>query len=357
MEVPPIVQRPPLICTYNIQKFSKQSALPSDGICDQIYLDSLCRAPPCSVPWTPTGVTTEFLDVAKMARTGGNKTRLGLAFDAHASNGLSIFSNGDDKKRITEELWNTYKCSHYASLDHNIRSFTSPAAASRLWNELLFLRTHVKSLSGVQDDFGLVLGILSTDIPKMIAKVLDDYDRKPPYLTNFVIISHTSFENYALAPYGDTASFDLTNCYIVPPTIHNYSSHYNQTYYTTLADSRKFLKKLLNATQTVPTAVSVTLKGRWFTSKAPVDQNRDLFKKCTKFNETTEAAPHSMCAFKERVKDLKFSFAVYDIDADESSNPCPKVQYTGQYNRLKLLRKLADFMENYTNKQDCESVS
>lgn len=64
-----------------------------------------------------------------------------------------------------------------------------------------------------------------------------------------------------------------------------------------------------------------------------------------------------MCAFKDQVKDLKFSFAVYDIDADESSSPCTEVQYTGQYNRLKLLRKLSDFMQNYTNIMDCKGVS
>ncbi|XP_075559865.1 uncharacterized protein LOC142591422 [Dermacentor variabilis] len=218
----------------------------------------------------------------------------------------------------------------------------------------------------------------------------------PPSLTNFIIISHTSFANYALPPYDDKANFDLTNCYIVPPTIHNYSSHYNQTYYDTLEDSSKFLQELLNASQKVPVSVSVTLKGRWFMSRAPIDENREIFKNCTKLNETRDAPPNSvcdsmiqgkyfynknyksaffndstrvftfdteealrakMCAYKERVKNLKFSFAVYDIDADQSKTACDKVKYTGQYKRLNLLRKLNGFMEKYTNKKDCESVT
>ncbi|XP_065311383.1 uncharacterized protein [Dermacentor albipictus] len=424
----PGVRGPPMICTYNIEKFSKKSPLPSDGLCDQIYLDSVCRDLNCSrgIRWTLTGALPEFLEVLKTARTANKTTRFGLALDSHASNMLSIFDNEDKRRVITEDMWNTYKCSHYASLQNNIRSFSDPALASELWTQLLLLREQLKNLRGVQDDFGLVLGVTSTDIPSMVRQVLEDYKRTPPYWTNFIIISHTSFANYALPPYDDKLSFDLTNCYIVPPTIHNYNSHYNQTYYGTLEDSSKFLQKLLNASQNVPVSVSVTLKGRWFTSERPPDQNRELFKKCTNFNKTTDASPDSvcvhklrgkyfynknyesaffndstrvftfdteealrakkgpgclpneevtytfpmmcfkvcalyilsqMCAYKERAKQLHFGIAVYDIDADASSDPCNETKYTGQYKRLKLLRKLNGFMEKYTNKKDCESVS
>ncbi|XP_065311352.1 uncharacterized protein [Dermacentor albipictus] len=395
--VAPVVRGPPMICTYNIRKYTARSPLPADGFCDQIYLDSVCKDPPCSpgVPWSPTGAITAFLDAAKEARTRNKRTRLGLAFDSHASDSLSIFDTDDKRKLITEDLWDTYKCSYYASLQNNIRSFSIVTLAAGLWNRLRFLRKQLESLSGVQNDFGLVLGVTSTDIPRMIHKVLEDYVSTPPYWTNFIIISHTSFENYALPPYNDKASFDLTNCYIVPPTIHNYSSHYNQTYYGTLEDSSKFLQILLHASQKVPVSVSVTLKGRWFTSKAPVDENREIFKKCTKLNETTDAPPNSvcyskpqgkyfynknyesafynestrvftfdteealrakMCAYKERVKNLNFTFAVYDIDADKPLAACNETKYTGQYKRLRLLRKLMDFMQKYTDKKDCERL-
>ncbi|XP_054925460.1 uncharacterized protein [Dermacentor andersoni] len=258
------------------------------------------------------------------------------------------------------------------------------------------MRDQLESLSGVKDDFGLVLGVTSTDIQKFINKVLEDYNRYKTYWTNFIIISHTTFQNYALPAYDNPMNFNLTNCYIVPPTIYNYNKHYNETYYTSLEDSLNFLKILLNEPVKVPTCVSVTLKGRFFKPLDPVDQNSDLFKTCTGIKNVSDAAPSSicssgaqgsytynttyesgffkggggvftfdteqalkskMCAFKDQVKDLKFSFAVYDIDADESSSPCTDVQYTGQYNRLKLLRKLSDFMENYTNINDCKGVS
>ncbi|XP_065280161.1 uncharacterized protein [Dermacentor albipictus] len=357
--VAPVIGGPPMICTNNIDKFSLVSVLPSDGLCDQIYLDSVCRKSPCNTgaQWTVTGVIKDFLEVANATRTSNKRTRLGLAFDSHASHNLLIFSNGVKRKQIIEDLWSAYNCSHYASLQNNIRAFSDPDKASGLWNPLLSLRRHLESLSGVQDDFGLVLGVTSTDIPSMVEKVLEDYNRMPPSLTNFIIISHTSFDNYALPPYNDKASFDLTNCYIVPPTIHNYSSHYNQTYYGTLEDSSTFLQELLTASLKVPVSVSVTLKGRWFTSNAPIEENREIFKKCAKLEETTDAPPDSMCAYKERVKNLKFSFAVYDIDADQKDTACDKVKYTGQYKRLNLLRKLINFMEKYTNKKDCESVS
>ncbi|KAH6942311.1 hypothetical protein HPB50_003819 [Hyalomma asiaticum] len=63
-----------------------------------------------------------------------------------------------------------------------------------------------------------------------------------------------------------------------------------------------------------------------------------------------------LCAYKDKVKDLAFGIAAYDIDADESRRACPKVKYTGRYNRLAFLRNLRDFMEKYTNKTDCLSV-
>ncbi|XP_065279974.1 uncharacterized protein [Dermacentor albipictus] len=393
----PPVRGPALICTYNIGRFSKSSVLPNDGICDQIYLDSVCRSPPCSTgaQWSLTKEMTDFLDAAKAAKTSNKKMRLGLAFDSHASNNLKILTE-DARKKISEDLWNTYKCSYYATLQNNIRSFSSPARSSQLWTLLMFMRNQLESLSGVQDDFGLVLGVTSTDINRFITKVIEDYNSYKTTWTNFIIISHTTFENYALPAYANPTNFDLTNCYIVPPTIYNYNKHYNETYYTSLEDSRDFLKILLNERVKVPTCVSVTLKGRFFKPLDPVAQNSDLFKKCTGIKNVSDAAPSSicsskpqgsytynptyesgffkgggsvftfdteqalkskMCAFKDQVKDLKFSFAVYDIDADEPSSPCPEVQYTGQYNRLKLLRKLSDFMEKYTNVKDCQAVS
>ncbi|XP_065280168.1 uncharacterized protein [Dermacentor albipictus] len=350
--VAPVIGGPPMICTNNIDKFSLVSVLPSDGLCDQIYLDSVCRKSPCNTgaQWTVTGVIKDFLEVANATRTSNKRTRLGLAFDSHASHNLLIFSNGVKRKQIIEDLWSAYNCSHYASLQNNIRAFSDPDKASGLWNPLLSLRRHLESLSGVQDDFGLVLGVTSTDIPSMVEKVLEDYN----------------------------------------------SSHYNQTYYGTLEDSSTFLQELLTASLKVPVSVSVTLKGRWFTSNAPIEENREIFKKCAKLEETTDAPPDSvcdsniqgnyfynknyesaffndstrvftfdteealrakMCAYKERVKNLKFSFAVYDIDADQKDTACDKVKYTGQYKRLNLLRKLINFMEKYTNKKDCESVS
>ncbi|KAH7944360.1 hypothetical protein HPB52_018660 [Rhipicephalus sanguineus] len=119
---------PPMICTFHIDRFSKSTVLPTDGVCDAIYLDSLCRSTPCpQKSWNPTGVAVDFLQVAKAARTGGNKTRLGLAFDAHASQSLLLFSTSDERKRIVELLWKNYMVSHYAALDINIRASSSPA--------------------------------------------------------------------------------------------------------------------------------------------------------------------------------------------------------------------------------------
>ncbi|KAH6943750.1 hypothetical protein HPB50_026365 [Hyalomma asiaticum] len=80
----PVKRKQPLICTYNIAKFTALTVFPSDGLCEAIYLDSECREVTCApnTQWTPAGIVADFLVLAKAARTGGNKTRLGLAFDA-----------------------------------------------------------------------------------------------------------------------------------------------------------------------------------------------------------------------------------------------------------------------------------
>ncbi|KAL1487418.1 hypothetical protein MTO96_030960 [Rhipicephalus appendiculatus] len=303
----------------------------------------------------------------------------------------------DRRKKIVEQLWNNYNVSHYASLNINIRAFSSPARASILWYSLLLLKPNINSHADIKDDYGVVLGVTGTDMKKFRNKVAEIIDSTTPAITQLIIISHTSYANYARPPYAN-ANFNKKNCLIVPPLIHNYTGHYNQTFHTSLNESWRFLKYIRNLTvkNETPVFVSVTLKGSWYTPADPVSQNLDLFKKCNTFGETHDAPPSSLCvtnkpgtfqydpdyfseyfsnksmiysidmerslknklcAYKEKVKDILFSLAVYDIDADEDVSTCNKIKYKGRYIRLTMLRKLQDFMANYTSKKDCLGVS
>ncbi|KAH8037796.1 hypothetical protein HPB51_017296 [Rhipicephalus microplus] len=376
----------------------KETLLPTDGICDALYLDSVCRSSPCNPrsQWFPTGTTVDFLLVAKAARIGGNKTRMGLAFDAFASQNLSLFQASDRRKKIVENLWTNYNVSHYASLNVNIRAFSSPARASIVWYSLTLLKANIRSHADIKDDYGVVLGVTGTDMKGFRNKVAELINSAKPDITQLIIISHTSYANYARSPYNST-NFDPKKCLIAPPLIHNHSGHYNETYHTSLNESSRFLKFIRNLTfNDTPVFVSVTLKGTWYTPADPVAQNLALFLKCNAFGQTRDAPPFSlcttnqagtytydsdtlsesfvnqsmvysidmelslkskMCAYKEKVKDIRFGLAVYDIDADEKYKACDMIKYNGRYNRLVMLRKLQDFMANYTNRKDCLAVS
>ncbi|XP_075527359.1 uncharacterized protein LOC142559680 [Dermacentor variabilis] len=136
----------------------------------------------------------------------------------------------------------------------------------------------------------------------------------------------------------------------------------------------------------IPLAVSVTLKARWFKSNG---SNVGLFERCDNVTKVVDVHPYSvcssgvsgeyrydpkhmsgifangthgltveteqsikakMCALRADNLDTNYGIAVYDIDADMDDGACEKVEYTGQYKRLKLLRKINEFMKAYTKK-------
>ncbi|XP_077519821.1 uncharacterized protein LOC144129548 [Amblyomma americanum] len=147
------------------------------------------------------------------------------------------------------------------------------------------------------------------------------------------------------------------------------------------------------------TAVSVTLKGRWFTPASGGSSNLDLFKRCNDLNQTRDADPSSLCtssvtgnfrfdqthksslfvsgnrvltfdteealkaklcAAKAKFVDVDFGIAAYDVDADLHNDPCPKAKYNCRYRRVMLLRKLRDFFEMFfksaADQSACESI-
>nr|XP_054926325.1 uncharacterized protein LOC129384745 [Dermacentor andersoni] len=150
-----------------------------------------------------------------------------------------------------------------------------------------------------------------------------------------------------------------------------------------------------NETREFVYAVSMTLKARWFTASG---SKVGLFEKCDNVTRTVDVNPYSvcsegargqyrydpayksgifsnsthaltveteqsikakLCAVKAEFIDLDYGVAVYDIDADMDDSPCDKVEYTGQYKRLKLIRKINDFMKAYTSKSmksQCENL-
>ncbi|KAH6935983.1 hypothetical protein HPB50_012028 [Hyalomma asiaticum] len=57
-----------------------------------------------------------------------------------------------------------------------------------------------------------------------------------------------------------------------------------------------------------------------------------------------------MCAIKAKFLDIDYGISVYDIDADMEDSSCAKVEYTGRYKRLQLLRKINDFLKTYKTK-------
>ncbi|XP_065280073.1 uncharacterized protein [Dermacentor albipictus] len=322
---PPIVN--PLICTFNIFKFTTQSVLPSDGTCDMIFLDSLFRDNKNGISKVPSGVVEEFLIVADNSRKKKQKTKMGLAFDSHSA-GYQSLTSGKDWVDFLKAMWNKYKCSYYGALDGNIRAFNSLDKAEAVWTPLTFLRMELVKIAGAKDHYAVVLGVTSTDMDPFVKKVADHL-KNVNGPTHFVIISHTSYSSFALPPYNKTAAH--RNCYILPPLMYAFQDAFNWTFFSTM--------------------------GRWFTANAYSAHNPKLLDGCDDLDKVEDMPPYSICDFKDGLKTAEFGLAVYDIDADSEAKPCPEVLYTGQYKRLTLLQNIHDFMENFTNVAECKLVT
>ncbi|KAL3210405.1 hypothetical protein MRX96_037175 [Rhipicephalus microplus] len=75
--------------------------------------------------------------------------------------------------------------------------------------------------------------------------------------------------------------------------------------------------------------------------------------------ETEQSIKAKLCALKSKFLKLNFGISVYDIDADMEDKSCATVQYRGRYERLKLLKRILDFLKGYTAanmKKECENL-
>ncbi|XP_037505789.1 uncharacterized protein LOC119382129 [Rhipicephalus sanguineus] len=75
--------------------------------------------------------------------------------------------------------------------------------------------------------------------------------------------------------------------------------------------------------------------------------------------ETEQSIKAKLCAIKAKYLNIAFGISVYDIDADMEDKSCAQVEYTGRYKRLKLLKRIRDFLKGYTAKnmkQACENL-
>ncbi|KAL1446143.1 hypothetical protein MTO96_028901 [Rhipicephalus appendiculatus] len=116
---------------------------------------------------------------------------------------------------------------------------------------------------------------------------------------------------------------------------------------------------------TLPFSVSITLKARWF--KASSSSKVGLLERCDNVTKTVDVDPYSvcsgrvsgkyqydqkymsgLCAIKSKFLSQDFGISVYDIDADMEDKSCATVEYPGQYKRLKLLKRIQQFLKGYT---------
>ncbi|KAL1438339.1 hypothetical protein MTO96_048170 [Rhipicephalus appendiculatus] len=64
--------------------------------------------------------------------------------------------------------------------------------------------------------------------------------------------------------------------------------------------------------------------------------------------ETEQSIKAKLCAIKSKFLSQDFGISVYDIDADMEDKSCATVEYPGQYKRLKLLKRIQQFLKGYT---------
>ncbi|XP_077520300.1 uncharacterized protein LOC144130170 [Amblyomma americanum] len=144
------------------------------------------------------------------------------------------------------------------------------------------------------------------------------------------------------------------------------------------------------------------MKGRWYLPENTGLQNVEFFKPCQNASALNDAPPFTVCtnnisgqyqyrqdimsgyfrnathvltfdteqALKAKIcathkahVNTQFGIAAYDIDADidqTASLECPRVEYKANYSRVRLLRRIVDFLRAHFHNQstltDCDSI-
>ncbi|XP_070392621.1 uncharacterized protein [Dermacentor albipictus] len=204
------------------------------------------------------------------------------------------------------------------------------------------IQTAYEEIIKLTDDYGVILAITPPRRFPRLLKLEEDFGLfiRP---TVFTALGHASYVNYAQPHYNDSVEIlkeKLTNCVIIPPSIYEPPKDPN----------------ILPHTHTLVCSGGTAGQYRY-----------DPANMCGIFSnrthaltvETEQSLKAKLCAVKAEFIDLDYGIAVYDIDADMDDSACPKVEYTGRYKRLKLLRKINDFMKSYTKKsmkKQCEKL-
>ncbi|XP_070392294.1 uncharacterized protein [Dermacentor albipictus] len=397
----------PFICTFNIFRYKKGVPVPDDGICDLILLDSLYRNNKYTFfrqsyynNWTQD--VKDFIGLKSVYK----KTKIGLGFDAYNDLFQSEFATSNSEDSI-KRFYSSTNISYFGLVDMDTDSYDVNNTFTRAIYPLKVIQTAYEDAVKMTDDYGVILAITPPKRFLRLLKVEEDFGLfiRPTVLT---ALGHTSYVNYAQPHYNDSVDVlkgKLADCVIIPPSVYEPLKGSNILPYThTLKEAVDFLDTMRtylgnckpNETREFVYAVSVTLKARWFTTRN--DSKAGLFEKCDNVTSAVDVNPYSvcssgahgqyrydpayksgifsnsthaltveteqsikakLCSVKAEFIDTNYGVAVYDIDADMDKSACDKVEYTGQYKRLKLIRKINDFMKAYTKKSmksQCENL-
>ncbi|KAH7970552.1 hypothetical protein HPB49_010390 [Dermacentor silvarum] len=374
----------PLVCTVSTL-YRKSMALPSDGVCDYLFYDSLYKD---NMNIFTEPLSNDLYDFLK--RAGQHKTtEFGLSFDYENQLFQSDYNTSAFQALVADVA--NEGVLHLGILNM-LNDTTDNATMDQALHILLKFEEYMAPTRTAARYRITALG-LSVDVPKVFTWYRERFQKI--YLPHLIVaVSHFSYRDA-----------DRPDCEIMPPSILRHPNHVTLHYGHTLLLSVSHVTSLARKHLQTSGTVSVTMKGRWYQPKYSDASYADLigtsayYEDCAAFYGDQDIAPATVCqtstdpikknyqydkvaqagisfdkelgrtltleterSLRVKLCGLKkvqlrttFSIAVYDIDFDAPGPACAQLNITGPYRRLQLIHNIRDFFRDLFRKSGDES--
>ncbi|XP_070393077.1 uncharacterized protein [Dermacentor albipictus] len=382
-----------LICTVSVVGDNKLG-VPKDGLCNFLFYDSLYRPQGDTLMKQPRSQLVKFLSTAAISKD----TDHGFSVDIDNVRAFSDHLLEERGKKRIKEMGDQKVIDYgFLTLDH------SRSSRQNIQEALSALKAVTEIVKEVTGKTGFtVLGL---------------YNKVTTNCQTISDISGQEFKPSAIVILGHISYYDrhVHGCRILPPNLYGVepqvlkSFGYGHLFEDGVALARCIEEKI-KFTGKIPVKVSVTLKGRRYIAKPEKDPsfvgigNFDLLRQCGRpkqnpqyeqdapavrvcgeagqykknmnFSEQYQSVVtydkskgdtitfDNEASLRKKVCDARashgsFSLAAYDVNYDQGKSVCDMWGPKGHLSRLKLIRKLNDFMrgEDAGDKVNCKSDS
>lgn len=371
------------VCTVTQPVRQNEGYLPSDGMCDYFFYDSLYKDGKNNL-LGGIGALEQVVQYFIGQAPKYSKTQFGFSF---APEPLLLRVDYKDPRfnGVIDTIWDS-GVSHFGFLDL-YKQYTQHGHVTEALTVLKTVHLHIQSKATISRPSYYVIGMsLDTSANDQLLNLM-----KTVFTPSmFIAISHLS---YSVRTFRD--------CLIFPVAMEfhprNKSRGLDYTYGHTVNESLAVLRDMKRMGFSMPFAISLSLKGIYYSPKlsnpsSPTVDEFQLFKPCQDFGTANYDDPKVLCNVagwtprhpfpqlaynlgerrsityltEERLAglaceekqynlNLNYALAAYDVDFDHAP-PCASFGFSpfgGSFNRLKVIQDVMNFFRTtYTNPKE-----